>query len=406
MTRTDGAQAPGARTPWGLVVMLGALTGMAPLALDMYLPSLPSIGVDLAASPAATQATMAAFLGAMALGQLFYGPASDRIGRRPALITGVAVYIAGSAACALAPSAPALIAARFLQGLGACAGGVVARAMIRDRFDHIDTARMLSLMMLIIGLAPILAPLLGGAIVEVGSWRAIFWVMVAFGAALGALVLWRLQETRSPEVAAHARGEHPLRAYLSLFGHPRLLGYALAGALNGALLFTYISSSADLLIGAYGIPPGAFGWVFGVNAFGIIGANQVNRRLLGRWTPDEVMARASLVCVGFATALVVAAATGFGGMWSVLVLLFLLLSSFGFLQGNTMAGALDVDPRRAGTISAIMGALSFGTGAAAAWCAGALHDGTARPMAAVMLAACAGSALALHLLAFRGSAKA
>jgi DHA1 family bicyclomycin/chloramphenicol resistance-like MFS transporter len=389
------------RTPWALVSLLGALTAMGPLAIDMYLPSLPAIGASLHASAAMTQWTVAAFLGGMAFGQLLYGPASDRFGRRPPILLGIGVYVAASIACALAPSAPLLVGARFVQALGACSGSVVARAVVRDRFGHSETARVLSLMMLIMGLGPILAPLAGGALLGLGGWRTIFWVMTGFGVALGLWIQFGLAESRSPEVAAHARSEHPLRAYLSLLGRRRLLGYALAGALNGALLFTYISSSPDLLIGAYHIPPAAFGWVFGLNAVGVIGANQVNRHLLRRWTPDEVLSVASWACLAFAALLALAAVTDLGGRWSVLPLLFLVLSSYGFLQGNTMAGALDVDPRRAGSISAIMGAMSFATGAVAAWAAGVLYDGTARPMASVMLAAAAGSALSLRALAFQ-----
>lgn len=389
------------RTPWGLVVMLGALTAMGPLAIDMYLPSLPSIGADLHASSGETQGTVAAFLTGMAVGQFLYGPASDRLGRRPPILVGIMIFILASAACALAPSAPWLIAGRFVQALGACSGAVVARAVVRDRFSHVETARMLSLLMLIMGLAPILAPLLGGALLKVGGWRLNFWFMASFGLALGAAALLRLKESRSAETAAHARSEHPFRAYLALLGEPRLVGYALAGALNGATLFTYISASPELVIQTYGIPAQAFGWVFGANAVGIIGANQVNRHLLRRMTPDQVLARASWAALGFAALLAIAALTGFGERWTVLPLLFLVLASYGFMQGNTTAGALNVDHRRAGSISALMGAMSFGTGALASSLAGALHDGTPRPMALIMLVALAGSALALRGLALR-----
>ncbi len=387
------------RTPWGLVILLGSLTAMGPLAIDMYLPSLPAIAGSLHASAGEAQATVSAFLAGMALGQLAYGPASDRLGRRAPILFGVVVYVAASALCSAAATPALLIGGRFVQALGACAGGVVSRAVIRDRFNHTETARMLSLMMLIMGLAPILAPLLGGALLGVGGWRLNFWFMTAFGVLVGLVALWRMVESRSEETSAHAASETPLQAYLALLREPRLIGYALAGALNGATLFTYIASSPDLLIKTYGISPAAFGWVFGLNAVGIIGSNQVNRFLLRRRTPDQVVARASVIAVGFAVLLAIAAVSGVGERWSVLPLLFLLLSTYGFMQGNTMAGALNVDPRRAGAISAVMGAVSFGTGAVASAAAGWLHDGTPRPMAVVMLAALVGSALCLHLLA-------
>jgi len=399
VTSANPSSATDAPTPWGLVILLGALTAMGPLAIDMYLPSLPAIGADLRATGAETQGTVAAFLAGMAIGQFFYGPASDRMGRRPPILLGVAIFVMASVACAAAPSPGLLLAGRFVQALGACAGGVVSRAIVRDRFSHTETARMLSLMMLIMGLAPICGPLLGGLLLSLGGWRTNFWFMAACGIAIGLAAMLRLRESRSEATAIQASAEHPIQSYLALLRQPRLVGYALSGALNGATLFTYISASPELLIGTYKIPPAAFGWFFGFNAFGVIGANQVNRWLLRRLTPDQVLARASLVALGFAAALALAAISGIGERWSVLPLLFMLLASYGFMQGNTTAGALNVDPLRAGSTSALLGGVSFGTGALASGIAGAFQDGTPRPMALVMLVALVGSAAALHLLA-------
>jgi DHA1 family bicyclomycin/chloramphenicol resistance-like MFS transporter len=381
------------------MTLLGGLTALGPLAIDMYLPSLPAIGADLRSPSAEIQSTVAAFLAGMAIGQLFYGPASDRLGRRAPVLVGLVIFIAASVGCALATSGEMLIGMRFIQALGGCAGAVVSRAVIRDRFDHTETARMLSLMTLIMGLAPIFAPLIGGFLLTVGGWRSLFWVMAGVGALLVLAVLLRMPETRSAETAAHARAEHPIRAYLSLLGQRRLVGYAVAGALNGAVLFTYIGSSPELLIETYGISPSAFGWVFGTNAVAIIGAAQLNRRLLRRWTPDGVLARSSQLGVLAAGLLAAAAVTGIGERWSVLPLLFVVLGSYGLMQGNTMAGALSLDPRRAGSISALLGACAFAVGAAGSGLAGLLHDGTPRPMALVILAAMIGSAVSLKSLA-------
>lgn len=388
-----------APTPWGLVVLLGALTAMGPLAIDMYLPSLPAIGQDLKASAGQTQATVAAFLAGMAIGQFFYGPAADRFGRRPPMLVGVVIFILATIGCALATTPEQLLLGRFVQALGACAGGVVSRAIVRDRFDHRETARVLSLLMLVMGLAPILAPLLGGALLAFGGWRLNFWFMAAVGVLLAIAAFLRLQESRSAETTLQAQSESPLQAYLALLRQPRLIGYGLAGALNGATLFTYIASSPELLIGTYGISPQMFGWIFGLNAVGVIGANQVNRWLLRTRTPDQVLARFSGVAFGFAVLLALAAVTGIGERWTILPLLFLVLASYGLMQGNTTAGALSVDPRRAGSTSALLGGLAFGTGALASSLAGVFHDGTPRPMALVMLAALGGSALALRKLA-------
>ena len=390
------------KTPWGLVILLGALTGFAPMGIDMYLPSLPAIGADLRASASQTQATLAAFLAGMAIGQLIYGPASDRFGRRAPIFFGVGVFVLASAACALATSPDFLIGARFVQALGGCAGGVVARAVIRDRFDHTETARTLSLMTLIMGLAPILAPLTGGYIMALAGWRSIFWFLAAFGLATGVAAYLFLRESRSEETAAQARSETPIGAFMALLQQPKLMGYAIAGALNGAVLFTYISSSPELIIGTYKVPPSQFGWVFGFNAFGVIMASQVNRYLLVRRTPDQVLSAASLCAVGFGLLLALAAFAGHGP-FVILPLIFLVLTSYGFMQGNTQAGALSVDPKRAGSVSALTGSGSFAAGALAAWVSGTFHDGTAQPMALTMLVCLVGSQLALRLLALRRS---
>ncbi|MDR6627354.1 multidrug effflux MFS transporter [Caulobacter segnis] len=396
---------PPAAVPWRLVVLLGALTAFAPMSIDMYLSSLPAIGRSLHAGPEQTQATLAAFFAGMAIGQFIYGPASDRLGRRPPLLIGIAVFFVASAVCALAPNIETLIAARFVQALGGCAGAVVARAVVRDRFSQTDTARVLSLMMLIMGLAPVLAPQLGGVVQLVAGWRGVFWTLVVFAVVIGGWVLLGLPESRSAETAAQARSENPLRAYVALFGMRRLMGYALAGALNGAVLFTYISTAPDLVMGTYGHTPMAFNLIFAVNAVGIIGASQINRWLLRRSTPDQVLRKASIASIVAALLLTVAAWSGWGGQWTVLPLLFAALSVYGLMGGNTMAGALSVDPRRAGSISALMGSASFGAGALASWVGGVLHDGTARPVAAVMFACLVGSSLAIFFLALPGGKK-
>ena len=399
MTHSPDIAAKPPATPWGLVFLLGSLTAFAPMSIDMYLPALPSIGSSLGATPEATQSTLAAFLIGMALGQFAYGPASDRFGRRGPILVGIAVYVVASVWCALTTSVESLMLARFVQALGGCAGAVVARAVVRDQFSHTETARMLSLLTLVMGVAPIVAPMIGSWILIVASWRAIFWLLALFGLACGLAVFFRLKESRSEETAAHARSENPLRAFAVLLRERRLLGYAIAGALNGAVLFTYISSSPELVIEIYGHSPQAFGWIFGINAVGAIGAGQVNRYLLRTRSPDAVLRKASLVALGFGAVMMLAAITGFGGQWTLLPLLFFCLSSYGLIAGNTMAGALSVDPRRAGSVSALMGGLSFGAGGVAAWAGGALHNGTAVPMAGVMLLCLLGSSAALWFLA-------
>lgn len=394
-------QAGPAPTPWGLVVLLGSLTAMGPIAIDMYLASLPAIGRSLQADPAAVQATVAAFLAGMAAGQIVYGPLTDRIGRRPPILFGVVVFILASVGCAMATTIEQLLVGRFIQALGACSGGVVSRAIVRDRFGHTDTARMLSLMMLIMGLAPILAPLLGTALLSLGGWQTNFWFMVVYGVAIAAAAFFRLKESRTEATVIQAGKENPFQAYGALMRQPRLMGYALGGALNGATLFTYISASPGLIMETYGFSTAAFPFIFGLNAFGLVMAGQINRFLLRRTTPEAVLSRANYVSLGLGALLVIAAVTGFGERWAILPLVFCVLASYGFMQGNTTAGALNCDPARAGSISALMGTLSFATGAVASTIAAALHDGGPRPMAFVMAGCIAGSAVMLQGLALR-----
>ncbi len=395
----ETAQPAPAATPWRLVLMLGALTAFAPMSIDMYLSSMPDIGRSLHAGADDVQATLAAFFAGMAIGQFLYGPASDRFGRRLPLLLGIGIYVVASTVCAMASSIEVLIAARFVQALGGCAGAVIARAVVRDRFNHADTARVLSLMTLIMGLAPVLAPQFGGVVQFFAGWRGVFWTLVVFGLLIGLWVTLSLGESRSEATAIQARSENPFRAYFALLRQKRLVGYGVAGALNGATLFTYISSAPDLVMGTYGHSPLVFNIIFAFNAVGIIGASQVNRLLLRRALPDQVLVRASIASIAAAFLLAAAAYSGVGGQLTVLPLLFAALSTYGLMAGNTMAGALSVDPSRAGSTSALMGGASFGAGALASWAGGLLHDGTARPVAGVMFACLVGSSLAIFLLA-------
>jgi DHA1 family bicyclomycin/chloramphenicol resistance-like MFS transporter len=387
-------------TPWAMVILLGALTAFAPISIDMYLPSLPAIGADFHVQPGAAQASLAAFFVGLALGQFFYGPASDRWGRRGPLFAGIGLYIAASVVCALAPSLPVLIGARFFQALGGCAGPLIGRAVVRDRFEHRQSARIMSQLMLVMGIAPIVAPLMGGALLVFGGWRAVFWALAIFGAVIGAWMFFALGESRSEATKATAQDEHPFRTYMGLLRRRTLLGYTLAGALNSGALFAYITASPHLLIQTYHIPAAQFGWVFGVNAIGLIGMSQVNAHLLRWHSPELILARSRLASIFFAVVLGMDAFTGWGGMWGVLVPLFFVLSSFGFVGANTQAAGMNVDPLRTGSISAVMGGASFALGALVAGAVSALTtafpDAGAKPMASVILVAMLLSAAALY----------
>jgi DHA1 family bicyclomycin/chloramphenicol resistance-like MFS transporter len=384
----------------GEILLLGSLTAFGAVTIDLYLPTLPSIARAFAVSPATVQLTFSAFFVGMAFGQLVYGPLSDRVGRRPAILFGAVLYVIASLACAFAPSVEWLVAGRFAQALGCCAGMVVARAVVRDRYDHRDSARIFSLLVLVLGVAPLVAPSVGGWLAAAVSWRAIFIVLAAFGAAVGVAVWFRLEESRSPATEAKARGESVAGAYWDLLQRRRLLGYTLVSACNGATLFSYIATAPDLVITIWGFTPGQFGLIFGIIAVGVIGSSQVNRWLLLRHAPDRILAVASLFALGFGMALLAAVLLG-ASKWFIMAGLFAVLTSNGFIAANALAGALNVDPLRAGTTSGLFGSANFALGAAASATAAALHDGTARPVAMVMAAA-----LLLATFAYFGLARA
>lgn len=386
-----------ARPKLGTIILLGSLTAIGAVSIDLYLPSLPVIGLGLHAPAAAVQRTMSGFFIGMAVGQLLYGPLSDRFGRRPALLVGIAIYIAASIGCAIAPTIGWLVAGRFVQALGACAGQVIARAIVRDRYHHQDSARIFSLLTLVLGVAPMIAPTVGAWLVTFASWRAIFGVLAVIGVAIGAAVAFRLDESRSAATAAQAREEGVVLSFKLLLRQRRLIGYLLAGALNGATLFTYVASAPDLLITQYGFTPREFAIVFAVIAVGVIGSSQVNRFLLNRFEPDRILGVATLAGVGAGAGLVAAVVSG--NQWAVLVMLFATLTSFGFMAANSTAGALGVDPSRAGATSALIGSASFAVGAVAATVAGFFHDGTPMPIAIVMAVSLTGAAVAIHTLA-------
>lgn len=367
-----------------MVTLLGGLTAFGALSIDMYLPALPAIANDFGASDGVVERSLATFLAGLALGQLFYGPLSDRIGRRPPLIAGVAIYVLASVLCAFAASPNMLAALRFGQGVGACAGMVISRAIVRDVFEHQESARVFSLIMLVFGLAPVLAPLLGSYLMLVTNWRAIFVFMMLFGMVMLYAIVFRLGETRSDATEATARGEHPIAALRLLATNRKLLGYMLASACNSACLFTYISASPALLMGTYGVSPTGFGWLFGLNALGLIIASQINRAALARFHADSILAVASVAAALFGLALLAIALLDVGGLPAIMAMLFGILSSFGFMMGNASAGALSVDPVRAGSISALMGAAGFTVGGLTMTIATLFADGTAIPMAAVM----------------------
>ncbi len=389
---------PSKKASLGLILLLGAMTATPPVSTDIYLPAVPAIARHFAASGAQTGLALSAFLFGLAIGQLLYGPWSDRVGRRLPLLIGFGLYILASLGCVFAPSIEALIGFRFLQAFGGCAGVVISRAVVRDRFEHAEMLQIFSLFMLVMGIGPILAPLLGGFILTLGDWTTEFWVLTGFGLACWLGVFLTLKESRNPDDAAFSRGESPLRSYLAVFKERRVIGYILAGTMGQAALFAYLGASPLLLIDTYGLSPQAYGWVFATNGAGLIACSQLNRRLVRRYSPDLILKGANLAALAAAVVLTLDAVTGFGGLLGILAPLFLVIGSMGFNQPNGLAGAMAVDPRRAGATSGLYGAVQFVIGGVAATTAAGFSNGAALPMALVILAALSIAALSMRLL--------
>ncbi|WP_369395096.1 multidrug effflux MFS transporter [Streptomyces sp. CG1] len=388
---TPAAAQGGAARRTGLLVtlVLGGLTATPPLAMDMYLPSLPEVTGSLHAPAATVQLTLTACLLGMALGQLVVGPMSDRWGRRRPLLAGLAVYLLATALCALAPNVETLVAFRLAQGLAGAAGIVIARAVVRDLYDGVAMARFFSTLMLISGAAPIVAPLIGGQILRVTDWRGVFVVLTVVGVLLAALVWLRLPETLPP-AERHAGGAGTaLRTMRGLLADLPFTGYMLAGGFAFAALFAYISASPFVIQEIYGASPQTFSLLFGLNSVGLVVAGQVNGKLLvGRVALEKVLACGLTVIVVAATVLLLMSTGALGetGLAPVAAALFILMSAMGITLPNAQSLALMRTRHAAGSASALLGTTSFLVGAVASPLVGVAGEHTAVPMAVVQLA--------------------
>ncbi|MFP3990948.1 Bcr/CflA family multidrug efflux MFS transporter [Streptomyces sp. E11-3] len=378
-----------AHTGFLVTLVLGGLTAVPPLSMDMYLPALPEVTRSLSASAATVQLTLTACLAGMALGQLVVGPMSDKWGRRRPLLVGLLVYILATAICAFAPTAELLIGFRLLQGLAGSAGIVIARAVVRDLYDGMEMARFFSTLMLISGVAPIIAPLIGGQVLRVTDWRGIFLVLTAIGIVLTALVWRSLPETLAPENRQDGGVGKALHTMRGLLADRVFTGYTLAGGFAFAALFSYISASPFVIQEIYGASPQTFSLLFGLNSVGLIVAGQINGKVLvGRVSLDKVLAAGLAVITLAATALLLMATGVFGevGLVPMATGLFFLMSAMGVTLPNTNALALMRTPHAAGSASALIGTASFLVGAVASPLVGIAGEDTAVPMAVVQLA--------------------
>ncbi|GGQ61793.1 multidrug effflux MFS transporter [Streptomyces pilosus] len=378
------------RTSLLVTLLLGGLTATPPLAMDMYLPALPEVTRSLHAPAATVQLTLTACLAGMAFGQLVVGPMSDRWGRRRPLLIGLAVYVVATALCAFAPTVELLVACRLAQGLAGAAGIVIARAVARDLYDGVAMARFFSTLMLISGVAPIVAPLIGGQVLRITDWRGVFVVLTVLGLLLTVVVWAKLPETLPPAERHGGGVGEALGSMRRLLADRAFSGYMLVGGFAFASLFAYVAASPFVMQEIYGASPQTFSLLFGLNSIGLMIMGQVNGRILvGRVRLDRVLGAGLAVVVVAAAALLVMALGVFGeaGLVPVAATLFVLMSAMGITLPNTQTLALMRTRHAAGSASALLGTTSFLVAAIASPLVGIAGEDTAVPMAVVQLTA-------------------
>jgi MFS transporter, DHA1 family, multidrug resistance protein len=369
-----------------LIVILGALSAFGPLSIDMYLPALPRLGADFGAQPSEIQLTLSACLLGLALGQVVAGPISDARGRRAPLLVGVGAYALASLMCVFATSVWVLVVFRFIQGVAGAAGIVIARAIVRDMYSGVAAARFFSLLMLVNGLAPILAPIIGAQLLRVTSWRGVFVTLAVIGVMLFLSVVWGVHETLPPTVRQTGGIKATLQTFGRLIGDRHFMGYALGCGLAFAAMFAYISGSPFVLQNIYGVSPQMFSFLFGLNALGIMIAGQINGLLVGRVEPRRLLGFGLTASTTGGLILLAVVVSGAIGLPGVLLGLWVMVASLGFVLPNATTLALAGHPRTAGSASALLGVLQYMIGAAAAPLVGLAGETTALPMAIVIAA--------------------
>lgn len=343
-------------------MLLALLTSLGPLSIDMYLPALPQMATDFGVSTQMMANTLPAYFLGLALGQLIYGPVSDRIGRKKPLYFGLILYITASLLCLMASHEWSLIAARILQALGGCVGVVIARAAIRDRLDVQASAQAFAGMMIVMGIAPVIAPSLGALVLNFFSWHAIFVFLIVMGAVCLFCVHFFFKETLVPERRLHLNLNQVLTLYAAILKDPGFRWPMLAGCFTGGAMFCYISSSSAVLMDGYGMSQQHFAIAFGVNAFGIMLLSTLNKKLAGKFGILQRLKTGGAIQMSGAVILIIAGVLPAAPLWIVMGGLFLAVSGIGFTGPNAMALAMSEQGARAGTASAIMGSFQFACG--------------------------------------------
>jgi len=368
----------------GFVLILGALTAFSSMSIDMYLPAFPQIARDLGIPLGMVQLSISAFLFGSAGGQLFYGPLADRWGRRVPLLVGLTLYVASTIGCACVHTGEGLLFWRVVMAVGGGAGMVISRAVVRDLYDTAEAARMFSLLMLVMGAAPILAPLLGGQLLLITGWRGIFVFLGVFGLLSLLAVAFGLPESLPPERRIRRSSAEMIAVYGQLLRNHQYVRYAVALGCIAGVNFAYISGAPFVFIELHGVSPQHFGLLFGANACGLIGASQINRRLLRRFTPRRILGIAFTITAATGVLLTAAVLTGTGGFPAQALLIFICLCMTGLLYPNVTALAMAPFDKAAGSASALLGTIQYTLGATAGALVGVFHNGTAVPMTATM----------------------
>jgi len=366
------------------LVLMGLITALGPLAIDMYLPAFPAIADDLGVDVAAVERTLAAYLLGLAVAPLIYGPLMDRFGRRLPLLVGLTLFALASIGACLSASIAELTWWRVVQAFGGSAGMVVPRAVVRDQLNTQESARALSLLMMIMGVTPILAPLLGAQMLLLWHWRGIFIVVALCAALLAVGVLRMMRETLHPDRVTALRPRIILRNYGQLLCDRQFMGYALAGAFGTAGMFSYIAGSPRVFIGLFQIDPSVFGWLFGVNSTALILGAQVSARLLARHSPVRLLRRAQTAQLGFAALGVLLTLTHALTLPWLMLCLMGFMASQGFANPNAAALSLDRQGHRLGVASALMGALHMLCGGLAGWGVSVWSAADALPLTGIL----------------------
>jgi DHA1 family bicyclomycin/chloramphenicol resistance-like MFS transporter len=371
--------------PSWLPLLLGLLTAVGPVSTDMYLPAFPAIEQALGGAPGTAQITLATWFVGLAIGQITQGPLSDRLGRRLPLVVGTVIYTLASIGCAIAPNLVILSTMRLVAALGGSASMVITRAMVRDLTDGHAAARMMSKLMLIMGAAPILAPTLGGLILAFAGWQAIFWICAIYGAISCVLVVLLLPETLPAERRVRLSLGAQFGRYSIILRERGFVTRSLMGGCAMFAMFAYLGGSPAVFIDIYHLPPPLYGSLFGCCAAGYIGGSQINPRLIMRFGADRVMRVAVRVFLGATLLLLVSAFLQLPYWWTIAIPIFIMMSTQGFIMPNATVGALTRHAGHAGSASALMGTMQFCLGAVSGVAVGVLTDGTARPMALLIV---------------------